>query len=187
MLWVDAPTSPATTFGVAGSYRAIVTDLLLGGFMGKLGHLLGHKHWREICLKLLPYVWSNTVTMTETILVSSPAQGGMIEFDPSLPLQEELLDQSFDLTQVVDKRPRSTSVLTLGLAATPTNARPLRRTRGASVLRFSESEPWHRCKKSPFLRYELYGFGWKDDLSHLWSIWKIDQLSSGHVLAQAFL
>ena len=84
--------------------------------------------------------------MTETILVSSPAQGGMIEFDPSLPLQEELLDQSFDLTQVVDKRPRSTSVLTLGLAATPTTARPLRRTRGASVLRFSESEPW------PFLR-----------------------------------
>ena len=96
--------------------------------------------------------------MTETILLSSPAQGGMIEFDPSLPLQEELLDQSFDLTQVVDKRPRSTSVLTLGLAATPTNARPLRRTRGASVLRFSESEPWRRCgsvfflaKTTPFL------------------------------------
>ena len=87
---------------------------LLGGRPGptwlKIGHLfvswlipLKRMNEGTSCFKLLPYVWSCT---------------GWEDF------------WIFDLTQVVDKRPRSTLVSTLGLAATPRNKKLLRRTGG---------------------------------------------------------
>ena len=182
---------------------AIVADLLLGGFMGKLDHLLNgekhqwHKHWRKILFEAFVLGLIQHYHDDWTILVSHLHRVRwycLIQASASLKvfasLQEKLLELWFDSGCGQETKIHISLDSWIDSYQFETFAKDAR----ASVLRFSESEPWRRhgiafflAKATPFLEIgnlrNLLSGKMKSTLKRLKSI----DRQVGMSLAQAFL